>query len=280
MILVIGAGGKVGTPAVQRLLDKGLVVRALTRDPAKMAGVWPGVEAVTGDLDRPETLPPAFEGVDAALVISAGNDIAGEDTNAIDAATAAGVDRLVLLSSQGVIANVASGPFHAAGEERLRASALSWTILRPAIFMANAAQWRDTIKAQGAFYEPTGTGAHAMIHPSDIGEVAAEVLASPGHVGQTYELTGPEAITSADCAAALSAALGTEVRHVDIPDEAFRQAMAGFGAPPVLIDSLSRYFAMVRVGDFAHVSPAVADILGRPGRTFRDWAVENAAVFG
>jgi uncharacterized protein YbjT (DUF2867 family) len=279
MILVIGAGGKVGTPAVQRLLDKGLAVRALTRDPARTAATWPAVEAVAGDLDRAETLAPAFAGVDAALVISAGNDVAGEDTNAIDAAVAAGVGHLVLLSSQGAIAGVASGPFHAPGEERLRASGLSWTILRPAIFMANAVMWRDSIKAQGVFYEPTGTGAHAMIDPTDIGEVAAEVLSTPGHDGQTYELTGPEAVTSADCAAALSAALGTEVHHVDIPDEAFRQGMAASGAPPVLVDSLARYYAMVRAGDFERVSPAVADLLGRPGRTFAEWAAENAAVF-
>src|SRR4051812_37224205 len=101
MILVIGAGGKVGTPAVQRLLDKGLPVRALSRDPAKLAAKWPAVEVVAGDLDRAETLPAAFDGVDAALVISAGNDVAGEDANAIDAATAAGVGHFVLLSSQG-----------------------------------------------------------------------------------------------------------------------------------------------------------------------------------
>jgi len=279
VILVIGAGGKVGTPAVRRLVDKGLPVRALRRDPATMAEGRQGVEVVAGDLDRAETLPPAFEGVDKVLLISAGNDLATEDANAIDAAVAAGVGHLVLLSSQGVTADVASGPFHAPGEERLRGSGMTWTILRPSIFMANAALWRDTIKAQGAFYEPTGTGAHAMVHPADIGEVAAEILASSGHDGQTYELTGPEAVTSADCAEALSSSLGIEVRHVDIPDEAFRQAMTRIGVPPVLVDSLSRYFALVRAGKFDRVSPAVPDILGRPARSFAQWATENVAAF-
>ncbi len=279
MILVIGAGGKVGTPAVRRLLEKGVEVRALTRDPARTAAAWPDIEAVVGDLDRAETLPPALEGVEKVLLIAAGNDLVTEEANVIDAAVAAGVGHVVLLSSQGVMAGVASGPFHVPGEERLRASGLSWTILRPSIFMANSVMWRDTIAAQGVIYEPTGTGAHAMIHPADIGEVAAEVLTSPGHEGQTYELTGPKAITSADCAAALSAVLGTEVRHVDIGDEAFRQAMGGAGAPPALVDSLARYYAMVRAGEFDRVTPAVADILGRPGRTFAEWATENAAAF-
>ncbi len=279
MILVIGAGGKVGRPAVRRLIDAGLAVRVLTRDPTKIAGMWPGVEAVVGDLDRAETLPPALDGVEKVLLIAAGNDLVTEEANVIDAAVAAGVGHVVLLSSQGVIDGVASGPFHAPGEERLRASGLTWTILRPAIFMANSMMWRDTIAAQGVFYEPTGTGAHAMIHPTDIGEVAAEVLASSGHEGQAYELTGPGAITSADCASALSAALGTEVRHVDIPDEAFRQAMTAAGAPPVLVDSLARYYAMVRAGDFDRMSPAVPAVLGRPARSYAEWATENAAAF-
>lgn len=279
VILVIGAAGKVGAPAVQRLVAQGLPVRALTRDPAKLAERWPGVEAVAGDIDRPETLPPALAGVDKVLLIAAGNDLATEEANVIDAAVSAGVGHVVLLSSMGVIANVASGPFHAPGEERIRASGLTWTILRPSIFMANTALWRDTIRAEGVFYEPTGTGAHAMIHPADVGEVAAEVVSSDGHEGATYELTGPAAITSADCAATLSAALGTPVRHVDIPDQAFRDGMARFGAPPVLVDSLARYFAMVRAGEFAMVTTAVPDLLGRPARSYARWAEENTAAF-
>jgi uncharacterized protein YbjT (DUF2867 family) len=145
--------------------------------------------------------------------------------------------------------------------------------------MANALMWRDTIRSQGVFYEPTGTGRHAMIDPVDIGEAAAEVLAGSGHDGLTYELTGPEAISSADCAASLAAALGTDVRHVDIPDEAFRDGMSKAGAPPFLVDSLARYYAMVKAGQFAMVTPTVEALLGRPARSFAQWAEENAPAF-
>jgi uncharacterized protein YbjT (DUF2867 family) len=145
--------------------------------------------------------------------------------------------------------------------------------------MANAFMWRDTITSQGAFYEPTGTGRHALVHPTDVGHVAAEVLTGSGHEGVTYELTGPEAISSADCAAALAAVLGRDVRHVDIPDEAFRDAMAKAGAPPFLVDALARYYAMVRAGDFAMVTPTVETLLGQPARSFAQWAEENAPAF-
>ena len=279
MILVTGATGKVGGQALRRLVDKGLDVRALARDPAKVEALGLGVEAVPGDLDKPDTLPPAMAGVDKVLVVAGGWDIPGEDANMINAAEAAGVGHLVLLSSLGVDAGVGSGPFHAPGEEKLRSTRLTWTILRPGFYMANVMMGRDAIVAQGAFYEPTGTGRHALIHPADVGDVAAEVLASDGHAGKTYELTGPEAISSADCAAALSAALGREIRHVDVPDEAFRAGLAQAGVPAPVADNLARYYAMVKAGDFAMVTSTVPDLLGRPARTFKEWAAENAGAF-
>ncbi|MDQ6726720.1 MAG: NAD(P)H-binding protein [Actinomycetota bacterium] len=278
-VLVIGATGNVGSQAVQALVGKGVGVRAFSRDAGRAAGLGPAVEAFEGDLDRPETLAPAFDGVDKVFVVAGGNNIPAEDANVIDEAEKAGVGQVVLLSSLGVEHGVASGPMHQPGEERLRASALPWTILRPSVFMSNALMWRDTILAQGVFYEPTGSGSHAMIHPGDIGAVAAEVLTSDGHDGRTYELTGPEAVTSAQCAAALAAALSIDVRHVDVPDQAFHEGLSQAGLPPMLIDSLAGYFAMVKAGEFAMVTSTMRDLLGRPGRTFDEWAVENRAAF-
>lgn len=279
MILVIGATGNVGSQAVRALVAKGAAVRAFSRDATRVGGLGPGVDAVEGDLDRPETLTPAFQGVEKVLVVAGGNNIPAEDGNVIDEAEKAGVAHVVLLSSLGVEHRVASGPMHRPGEERLRSSALRWTILRPSVFMSNALMWRDTIRAQGIFYEPTGTGAHAMIHPGDVGEVGAEVLTSDGHEGRTYELTGPEAITAARCAATLSTVLGREVRHVDVPDEAFRQGLSASGAPPALVDSLARYYTMVRAGEFAMVTSTVPELLGRPARSFDQWALEHRAAF-
>jgi len=279
VILVIGATGKVGGSAVRHLGDGGHRVRALTRDPSKVA-TGPGLEAAFGDIDRAETLPPAMEGVDAVFLVAGGWDIPGEEANVIGAAEAAGVRHIVLCSSLGVEHNVASGPFHRPGEERLRASSLSWTILRPSVYMANALMWAESIKAQGVFYEPTGDGAHAMIHHDDIGAVAATVLTGDGHEGRTYELTGPAAVTAAQCAETLSAVLGRPVQHVDVSDEAFRAGMSASGAPEVLVDSLARYYAMVKAGDFAMVTATVPELVGRPGHTFENWATENVAAFG
>jgi (4-alkanoyl-5-oxo-2,5-dihydrofuran-3-yl)methyl phosphate reductase len=279
LILVTGASGKVGGQALRRLVEKGLKVRAFVRDPAKIEALGLGVEAVQGDLDKPETIPPAMAGVDKVLIVAGGWDIAGEDANVIAAAQEAGVGHVVLLSSLGVEAGVASGPFHAPGEEKLRSTGLAWTILRPAFFMANALMWRDTVVGQGVIYEPTGAGSHSLVHPADVGDVAGEVLATDGHAGQVYDLTGPEALTSADCAAALSEALGREIRHVDVPEDAFRGGLAQAGVPAPVADNLARYYVLVKAGEFAMVTPTVSDLLGRPGRTFREWAAANAGAF-
>ena len=279
MILVTGASGKVGGQALRRLAEKGLKVRAFVRDPAKVEALGLGVEAVQGDLDKPETIPPAMAGVDKVFVVAGGWDIPSEDGNVIAAAEEAGVGHVVLLSSLGVEAGVASGPFHAPGEQKLRSTSLDWTIIRPGFYMANALMWRDTVVGQGVVYEPTGTGRHALVHPADVGDVGAEVLAGDGHAGRTYELTGPEAISSADCAAALSEVLGREIRHVDVPEEAFRGGLAQAGVPAPVADNLARYYVMVKAGEFAMVTPTVSELLGRPARTFREWAAENAGAF-
>lgn len=279
MILVTGASGKVGGRALRRLVEKGLEVRAFVRDPAKIEALGLGVDAVAGDLDKAETIAPAMAGVDKVFVVAGGWDIPAEDDNVITAAEAAGVGHVVLLSSLGVEAGVASGPFHAPGEEKLRSTSLDWTIIRPGFYMANALMWRDSVVGQGVVYEPTGTGRHALVHPVDVGDVAAEVLATDGHAGRTYELTGPEALSSADCAAALSEVLGREIRHVDVPGEAFRRGLAEAGVPAPVADNLAAYYGMVKAGDFAMVTPTVGELLGRSARTFREWAAENAGAF-
>lgn len=97
--------------------------------------------------------------------------------------------------------------------------------------MTNALRWRDEIHARGGFSEPTGNGRRAMIDPADIGAVAAQILLSPGHEGETYQLTGPEALTAAQYAQALSAATGKEIRHFDIPRTATPTSSGAWGSP-------------------------------------------------
>lgn len=279
MILVIGATGNIGGRALRDLAGAGVAVRALSRNPSKLPSLGDHIETVAGDLDHPDTIAAALAGIDRVLLSAASSNPVLHEANVIRQAREAGVEHLVLISSLGVEYGVGSGPAHQPGEVALRSSGLSWTILRGMAYMTNALRWRDTIRSSGAFYEPTGTGRQAMIDPEDIGAVAAKVLTTPGHEGMTYELTGPEALSSDDYAAKLAAAVGRPIRHVDIPADAFRDAMLKAGVPQVVLDPVAGFYALVKAGRLDMVTPTVEEIVGAPAGTFDAWAERNAPAF-
>ena len=112
----------------------------------------------------------------------------------------------------------------------------------------------------------------------DIAAVAAVALTEPGHEGATYTLTGPEAITHAQIAAALTTALGRIVRFIDVPPEAFADSIRGL-LPPWQVDGLLEDYAHYRRGEAAAVSPAIAEITGTAPRSIEQFARDYAGAF-
>lgn len=280
MILVIGATGTVGREVVRQLLEAKEDVRVLSRDRARAAKLGEGVEVVEGDLGKPETLGAAFAGVDRAFVLSTGPGVAELEGNAYAAAKKAGVRHIVNISAQGAgQPELAIGRWHHDSEERLEASGVAWTILRPGQFASNALSWAGSIKAQGAVFAPTGDGKTAPIDPRDIAAVAVKALTTPGHEGKIYELTGPELLTTAEMAQRIGAVIGKEVRHVDVPEAAAREGMLRAGMPEVLASAVLELMALIRAGRGAALSPVVEQVLGRKPRTFDEWARDHAAAF-
>ncbi len=279
MILVIGATGNIGGRALRDLAAQGVAVRALSRDPSKLPALGDHVEVVPGDLEHPHTIAAALDGVDKVLLCAASSNPMLHEAAVIRQAGDAGVEHMVMVSSFGVEYGVGSGPAHQPGEVALRSSALAWTILRGMAYMTNALRWRDTIRSSGAFYEPTGSGRYAMIDPADIGAVAAKVLTESGHDAKTYDLTGPEALSSDTYAAKLAAAVGRPIRHVDIPAEAFEDAMLKAGVPQAVVEPVAGFYALVKAGRLQIVTPTVEQILGAPATTFDAWAQRNAGAF-
>lgn len=118
-----------------------------------------------------------------------------------------------------------------------------------------------------------------MIDPRDVGVAAAAVLSGPDHDGRTYVLTGPEAITYVQVAAALSAATGRAVEFIDVPDEAAKQGLIGAGLPDFVAEHVVRAFAMARQGVAEQVTPAVESLIGRPPRNVASFARDHARLF-
>ncbi len=128
-------------------------------------------------------------------------------------------------------------------------------------------------------YSPYGEGKSAPIDPRDIAAVAVKALSTPGHEGKAYTLTGPEALTMGEQVAKIGAAIDRPLRSVDVPADAARAGMLKSGMPPRLVDALLELMAVARAGHSAIVSPAVAEVLGRPARTFDAWLHDHVAAF-
>jgi uncharacterized protein YbjT (DUF2867 family) len=271
--LIIGATGTVGRHVVQQLLEQRQPVRVLARDPAKAAALG-AVEVIQGDLSKPETLAPAFAGVEKVFVLAPPTpDLVALEGAAFDAAKAAGVRHIVYLSNFG--AGTLGSPNsiwqqHGVSERRLRDLGIAWTFLRPARFMTDTPFPWVWDKERGGLAEPLGSGKVTMIAPQDVAAVAVKALLEPGHEGKTYELTAGEALGGAEIAAALAQASGRPVTFLDIAPSVARETMMSIGLPPFLPDLILEYYAGVREGRW-YVTTTAAELLGRPPVSYAEW---------
>jgi uncharacterized protein YbjT (DUF2867 family) len=263
MIVVTGATGNVGQPLVRALVAAGEQVTAVSRRSVDI----PGARTVVADL---ASLAPALPGADTVFLLTAGDFLGADLTPVLAEIRAAGVDRVVLLSSQGV----GSGHHPPALEDAVRASGLRWTILRPGGFHTNRLQWADSVRTRREVAAPFGDVPLPTIDPADIAEVAAVVLRDPAHAGAVYDLTGPAPVTPREQAAAIADAVGEPVRFIEQTHAQARAAMVRFMPEPVADSTLELLSTPVR-----QVSPVVAELLGRQGRSFAEWAADNAAAF-
>jgi len=282
LILVTGATGKVGREVVRQLASTGVPVRALVRDPVAASVIrLPGVEIVTGDLARRETLGPALAGIERVFLLTpADRDMLTYDGNVADASVAAGVKRIVKVSvAGGPDSGTQIGRWHWSGEKKVESTGLDFTFLRPNLYMQQALVYARSIAMAGTFSAPLGTGAVALVDARDVAAVAVRALTEAGHSRQIYDLTGPEAITFDEMADAIGEATGLSVSYVHVAPEFALKQMLSDGVPRWLADDMLVLFASFREGYGAAVSDTVERVTGRPAGTFRQFAADYASVF-
>jgi uncharacterized protein YbjT (DUF2867 family) len=267
-VLVMGATGNVGGALVELLRARDVRVHAITRE----ARTWPdGVEGVVGDANDPASLAGAAAGMDGAFLMS------GYPAEAQLLADL-GAGHAALLSSSSVPladSGNAMAAYHRDSEEAVKASGAAWTIVRPCSMQSNVTRWKDQLDAGEVIRAPFGDVAVAMIDPADVAAVLATALTDPGHAGETYRVSGPEALTPADQVAIVAEVLGRKLRFEAVPDDEARARLPG---------QVGQAYADAQFDIFrdhpqyeSEIQPTVEQVLGRPLGRLRGWVERNRA---
>jgi uncharacterized protein YbjT (DUF2867 family) len=282
MILITGASGTVGRAVLAEVARSGEKHRAMYRSKEEAAKAPAGTEAVIADFSDKVSLASALRGVESVyLVCSPIPGLVQLEGNAIEVSEAAGVRRIVLNSALGAGDYGKSFPsWHRKVEDRLKATKVAHCILRPNSFLQNLlTYYAPSIRAQGAFYGAMGSARTSYLDVRDIAAVASKVLRGGAHDGKTYELNGPEALTSAEVAEKISQHAGIAARYVDIPVEAQRKAMLEQGMPEWQVTALLELQEYYKGGKGGAVDGVLEGLLGRPPITMGQFLQEFAGQF-
>jgi NAD(P)H dehydrogenase (quinone) len=281
VIGISGASGKLGRLSVEAALERvepqDLVIT--TRTPANLAEYAErGVDVRYADFDEPESLTTAFAGVERMFMISASNGTGhryDEHSAAISAAKAAGVERLVFPSMPKV-----DDPAHPVGlaaqeyrdaEELLAAGGVPYAILRDAPYAELHVVERFTpALAAGQMRINTADGTAAFVSRADVARAAIALVLGDGHMGNTYDITGPELLTFKQVAELLAEVSGRPLEYVEVDDATFAQETAAAGVPPLMVDALTGMGKAVREDYFAVQSDDFKTITGRDPLSLRE----------
>jgi uncharacterized protein YbjT (DUF2867 family) len=277
VILLIGATGTIGSRVTALLAGRGDLRALAHSDASARALAERGIATVRGDLADPATLGPAFARARRALLVTPfSREQVTLETNAIDAAQAAGVERVVKLSvmdaAPGV--EVAMTRSHREVERRLCERGIGHTVLRPDWFASNVTAQIDLIRG-GVITYPYGDAVTAPIDPRDIAEVAALALTTDDLAGQVVELTGPEAMTFRQSADRIAAVTGRPLTFVDATADDWRAGLVAFGIEAWRADALVELIEGYSRRTEGPVRPGVERALGRPPRSFETYLREQ-----
>ena len=254
-ILIIGKNGKTGRRVNERLQALGYTTRPVSRSTTPLF-----------DWEKPETWQSAIEGA-ASAYVTYQPDLAVPNAEPairefVRIARKAGLKHIVLLSGRGE-----EGAQRA--EEVVKSSGILWNIVRASWFCQN---YSESFMLEGILSGelvlPAGDTVEPFVDADDIADVAVAALTEPGHRNKVFEVTGPRALTFAQCIREISDALGRPVKFTSVPVDAYINALREQGVPEEMQWLLHELFTVVFDGRNSKVMFGVEEALGRPATDF------------
>jgi len=279
-VILVTTAGKVGAETVRLLRQRDVPVRVLVRDPAKAKALAEaGAEAAVGDLEVPASLDEAMTGIKTVVLVSPA--VPAQELNVVRSAARAGAGHVIKATSKASADSpIARRRWQAEIEAGLAASGIPHTLLRSNAYMQNVLTLAPAIARTSSFGSSAGNGRSGMVDARDVAAVAAEIAASPAaHDGKTYWLTGPELISNYDVAAVLSKLLGRAITYWELTYEQNKNAMIRAGVPAPVAEMNAQAFSLTAQGDAAWITDDVSSLLGRPARSFQQFAADHATTF-
>jgi len=273
MIIVTGATGVLNGAAVEHLLKRvpSSRIGVSVRDPRRAQHLADqGVRVRQGSYDDPDSLRESFADAEQVLLVSSSDmtaDVVAQHRTAVDAAVDAGAERILYTSAQGTGFNTPYPPLaiHAATEQYLAESGVSWTALRNG-FYGDPSQllgpWRET----GTIEKPAD-GPFSWVDRRDAAEAAAAILTDDTRLEGLVDLTLSAPVTLADFASAASDLTGNPVERVVVDDEEWVAGELATGVPEQVARFTLSMFQATRSGHFSQPDPTLERLLGREPRS-------------
>lgn len=266
-IAITGATGQLGRLVIDKLKQKvpASDIVALVRSPEKAQSL--GVSVRAANYAEPDSLDAALNGIDTLLLISSSE--VGQRTvqhaNVIAAAKKAGVKHLIYTS----LLHANTSPLsladeHIATETAIKASGLSYTIMRNGWYTENYTGAVGAALAQGVFIGSAGEGRVSSASREDFAAAAVAILSSPGHENVTYELAGDTAWTLKDLADEVSRQTGKEIGYHNLPEADYAAALHSVGLPKELADAIASWDVGASQDGLFDTGSELSRLIGRP----------------
>jgi NAD(P)H dehydrogenase (quinone) len=275
LIAVTGATGELGGRVARRLAERGLAQRLVVRDPSRAPDLEGSEVAQASNYEARDEMEAALRGAQT-LFLASGEEARNrvdQHKAAVDAAKAAGVERIVYLSFFGASPDAAftfaRDHFHT--EEHIKASGLSYAFSRDNIYLDFVPFFAGP---DGAIRGPGGDGRVAVVTRDDIADVVVELITNPDRDGQAYEVSGGEAFTLGEAAERLGNAIGRKITYVDETMEEAWASRRPSGHPEWEIEGWITTYVAIAKGELEQVTSTVKDLTGHEPQRLEEF-LEN-----